>query len=120
MAGERDGHAPYATVAMKERLFRQVGVYDFGVARANQPVRLHDRNDRAVARAIAIGVVLEVRLEDRLQHDLDGGLNHPVRIVGMPRGRSPPPGFGIVTRRAGSARYDQRRLAQIGMASPVP
>jgi hypothetical protein len=23
----------------------------------------------------------------------------------MPRGRSPPPGFGIVTRRTGSARY---------------
>ena len=41
-------------------------------------MRCLDRIDRAAARAIAKGVVLEVRLEDRLQHDLGGGLNHPV------------------------------------------
>lgn len=27
------------------------------------------------------------------------------RIVGMPSGRSPPPGFGIITRRTGAGRY---------------
>ena len=32
----------------------------------------------AAARSIAIGAILEVRLENRLQHNLGGGLNHPV------------------------------------------
>ncbi len=36
------------------------------------------RINRAAARPIAIGAVLEVRPEDRLQHDLGGGLNHPI------------------------------------------
>ncbi len=65
-------------VRNRVEIFRQIGVYHVGVAPADQPVRFLDRIDRAAARAIAKGVVLEVRLEDRLQHDLDGGLNHPI------------------------------------------
>src|SRR5450631_4500631 len=68
-------------------------VNDVGIAPAHQPVRFLDGIDRATTRSIAIGAVLEVRLEDRLQHDLGGGLNTRSRIVGIPSGRSPPPGF---------------------------
>ena len=42
------------------------------------PVHVLDRVDRPACGAIAIGIVLEVRLEDRFQHELGGGLNHPV------------------------------------------
>ena len=59
-------------------IFRQIGVHHVGVAPANQPVHFLDRVGRAPSRAVAIGVVLEVRLEDRLQHELGGGLNHPI------------------------------------------
>ena len=65
---------------MRDRveIFRQIGVDNVGVAPADQPVRFLDSIDRAAARAIAIGAVLEVRLEDRLQHNLGGGLDHPI------------------------------------------
>jgi hypothetical protein len=59
-------------------IFRQVGVYDVGIAPADQPVRFLDSVNRASARTIAIGIVFEIRLEDRLQHDLGGGLNHTI------------------------------------------
>ena len=59
-------------------IFRQVGVYNVGVAPADQPVRFLDRIARAAARAIAISGILEVRLEDRFQDELGGGLNHPI------------------------------------------
>ena len=65
---------------MRDRveIFRHVGVNDIGIAPAHQPLRFLDRIDRAAARSIAIGAVLEVRFEDWLQHDLGGGLNHPI------------------------------------------
>src|SRR5512137_2356376 len=76
---DASGHR-FEEVRMRDRVevFRQIGVYDVGVAPANQPVRFLDRIDRAAARAIAIGAVLEVRLEDRLEHDLGGGLDDPI------------------------------------------
>ncbi len=95
-------------------IFRQIGVYDVGIAPADQPVRFLDRIDRAAARAIAIGVVLEVRLEDRLQHDLGGGLNHPIpnrrdaeRTFAAPRLRN-----GRPPHRIGPIRLRHEVLAQ--------
>src|SRR5262245_32093715 len=75
------------------------------MAPADQPVHFLDRVYRSANGAVAVSVVLEVRLEDWFQHELGGGLYHPIPIVGMPSGRSPPSGFGIDTRRTGSARY---------------
>ena len=37
-----------------------------------------DRVHRPADGAVAVGVVLEVRLEDRFQHELGGGLDHPI------------------------------------------
>ena len=37
-----------------------------------------DRVHRPAGRAVAIGIVLEVRLEDGFQHELGGGLGHPI------------------------------------------
>ena len=42
------------------------------------PVHFLDRVHRPASGAIAIGIVLEVGLEDRFQHELGGGLNHPI------------------------------------------
>ena len=77
-------------------------------------MRLLDRIDRAAARAIAIGVVLEVRLEDRLQHNLGGGLDHPIpnrrdaeRTFAAPRLRN-----GRPPHRIGPVRLRDEVLAQ--------
>ena len=42
------------------------------------PVHFLDCIHRPARGAIAVGIVLEVSLEDRLQHELGGGLNHPI------------------------------------------
>src|SRR6202165_5463623 len=42
------------------------------------PVHFLDRVHRPANGAIAVGIVLEVRLEDWFQHELGGGLNHPI------------------------------------------
>src|SRR5208337_1000949 len=65
---------------MRDRVevFRQIGVDNVGIAPAKQPVRFLDGVDRAATRPIAISAVLEVRFEDRLQHNLGGGLDHPI------------------------------------------
>src|SRR4051794_12149719 len=59
-------------------VFRQISIDHVGVAPADVPVHVLDRVGSAPSRAVAIGTVLEVRLEDRPQHQLGGGLNHPV------------------------------------------
>src|SRR4051812_27616995 len=86
-------------------VFRQISIDHVGVAPADVPVHVLDRVGSAPSRAVAIGTVLEVRLEDRPQHQLGGGLNHPVPNGRMPSGRSPPPGLGIITRRTAAGRY---------------
>src|SRR3982075_829296 len=48
------------------------------MAPADQPVHFLDRVYRSTNGAVAVGVVLEVRLEDRFQHELGGGLDHPI------------------------------------------
>jgi hypothetical protein len=65
---------------MRDRVevFRQIGVNNVSVAPAYKPVRLLDGIDRAATRAIPISAILEVRLENRFQHNLGGGLRHPV------------------------------------------
>ena len=67
-------------LAMRDRVevLGQIGVHHIGVAPAEQPVHFLDRVAPLRARPVAIGTVLEVRLEDRLQHQLGGGLHHPV------------------------------------------
>jgi hypothetical protein len=62
-------------------------------------VHFLDRLLRAPLRPIAIGIRIEVRFKDWFQQQLGGYLHHPSRTVGIPSGRSPPPGFGIITRR---------------------
>jgi hypothetical protein len=57
---------------------RQISVYHVGVAPAHEPVHFLDRVGRTTCGPIAISTVLEVRLKDRFQHELGGGLNHPV------------------------------------------
>jgi hypothetical protein len=76
---DASGHR-FEEVRMRDRveIFRQISIDNVGVAPADQPVRFLDRIDRAAPQAIAIGAVLEVRLEDRLEHDLGGGLDHPI------------------------------------------
>ena len=59
-------------------VFRQVGVNDVGVAPADQPVHFLDRVGRTATGPVAIGSIVEIRLEDRFQHELGGGLNHPI------------------------------------------
>src|SRR4051812_1569940 len=59
-------------------VFRQISIDHVGVAPADVPVHVLDRVGSAPSRAVALGTVLEVRLEDRPQHQLGGGLNHPV------------------------------------------
>jgi hypothetical protein len=59
-------------------VLRQVGVNDIGVAPANQPVYLLDRVGRTATGPVAIGSIVKVRLEDRFQHELGGGLSHPI------------------------------------------
>src|SRR6266498_3872407 len=48
------------------------------MAPADQPVHFLDRVHRSTTGAVAVGIVLEVRLEDRFQHELGGGLHHPI------------------------------------------
>ena len=60
------------------QVFRQIGVYHVGVAPADQPVHFLDGIGPAAAGSIAISRVLEIRLEDRFQHQLGGGLDHPI------------------------------------------
>src|SRR6195256_5720622 len=48
------------------------------MAPADQPVHFLDRVHRSANGAVAVGIVLEVRLEDRFQHELGGGLHHPI------------------------------------------
>src|SRR5271169_143421 len=59
-------------------VLRQVGVNDIGVAPADQPVHFPDRVGRTATGPVAIGSIVEIRLEDRFQHELGGGLNHPI------------------------------------------
>ena len=56
----------------------EVGVHHVGVTPADVPVHFLDRVHCPTSRAVAVGIVLEVRLEDRFQHQLGGGLNHPI------------------------------------------
>ena len=48
------------------------------VCPAEKPVRFPDGIDRATTWPITIGTVLQARLVYQLQHDLGGGLNHPI------------------------------------------
>src|ERR1700676_695209 len=48
------------------------------MAPADQPVHFLDRVHRSANGAVAVGIVLEVRLEDWFQHELGGGLDHPI------------------------------------------
>ncbi len=56
----------------------QIGVDHVGVTPANMPVHFLDRVHRPARGTVAVGIVLEVSLEDRFQHDLGGGLDHPI------------------------------------------
>jgi hypothetical protein len=47
--------------------------------------------------------LFEIRLEDRFQHELGGGLNHPI-LYGRDAAFAAP-GLGIITRRTGAGRY---------------
>jgi hypothetical protein len=53
-------------------IFRQIGVYDIGVAPANQPVHFLDGVGRTATGPVTIGTILEIRLEDRFQYELGG------------------------------------------------
>src|SRR3954466_13089553 len=57
---------------------RQIGVHHVGIAPADVPVHVLDRVGPAATGPITIGAILEVRLEDGFQHQLGGGLDHPV------------------------------------------
>ena len=57
----------------------------------------------------AIRAVFQVRLEIDSSTSLAAVAATRPRIVGMSNGRSPPPGFGIITRRTGSGRIPSRR-----------
>jgi hypothetical protein len=59
-------------------VFRKIRIYDLGVATAKQRMHFLDRVRPAPLWPIAIGRGVEIRLEDRLQHQLGGGLHHPV------------------------------------------
>src|SRR5712672_879561 len=76
---DTSGHR-FEQVRVRDRveIFRQIGVNDIGIAPAEKPVRFLDGIDRATTRSIAIGTIFQVRFEYRLQHDLGGGLNHPI------------------------------------------
>ena len=60
-----------------------------------------DRIGRAPLRPIAIGTVLKSASKIGSSTSLAAVCTTRSRIVGMPSGRSPPPGFGIITRRTG-------------------
>ena len=72
-------HRPHQ-VLMRNRveILRQIGVHHIGIAAAEQRVHFLDRVGPAPPWPVAIGRGIEVRLEDRLQHQLGGGLHHPV------------------------------------------
>ena len=72
-------HRPHQLL-MRNRVevLRQVGIHHLGVAAAEQRVHFLDRVRPAALRPIAVGRGVEIRLEDRLQHQLGGGLHHPV------------------------------------------
>ena len=76
---DASGHR-FEEVRMRDgvEVFRQIGVNHVGVAPAYQPVHFLDGIGPAAAGPIAISAVLEVRLEDRFQHQLGGGLDHPI------------------------------------------
>ena len=57
---------------------RDKSAYATSMAPADQPVHFLDRVHRSANGAVAVGIVLEVRLEDRFQHELGGGLDHPI------------------------------------------
>ena len=59
-------------------VLRQIGIDHIRVAPAQQPVHFLDRVRPTAAGPIAICAVFQVRFKDRLQHQLGGGLNHPV------------------------------------------
>ena len=59
-------------------ILRQIRIHDFCVAAAEQRVHFLDRVGPAPLRPVAKSRGVEVRLEDRLQHQLGGGLHHPV------------------------------------------
>jgi len=56
---------------------------------------------RTTPRSITISTGFQIRLEDRLQHQLGGGLHHPVPYRRNPQWSFATPGFGIITRRTG-------------------
>ena len=57
---------------------RQISADDIGVPLAKVPVYFSDCVHRPAFGTITVSRVLQVGLEDRLQHDLGGGLHHPV------------------------------------------
>ena len=63
---------------MLSKYFDRSASTTVGVAAAEQRVHLLDRVRPAALRPIAVGRGVEIRLEDRLQHQLGGGLHHPV------------------------------------------
>jgi hypothetical protein len=80
-------------------IFRQIGVNDIGVAPADQPVHFLDCIGRTATGPVPIGTILEIRLEDRFQHELGGGLNHPI-----PNGRNAQRAFPRATCKIAVAR----------------
>src|SRR5262249_1500791 len=83
----------------------QIGVDHVGVAPAYQPAHFFDRVHRFADGAVA--VTLSSKSASKLGPSGSWGAFCPPRPrrVGMPRGRSPPPGFEITPRRTGSGRY---------------
>ena len=59
-------------------ILAQIGIDHVGVALPKQGQHRLDRIARAAFRPIAVRGRIQIRFEDRLQHQLRGGLHHPV------------------------------------------
>src|SRR6516164_6189662 len=86
-------------------VLRQVGIDHVSVPLTQTAVYRSHRILGLLPRPIPVGIRFEVRLEDGLQHKLVAVCTTRSRIVGIPSGRAPPSGFGIITRRTGLALY---------------
>jgi len=100
-AGPQPGEVP---VRDGVEVLRQIGAHHVGVAPAGELVHFLDRVGPTPSGAVAIGPLS--RSASKIGSTTSFAAVCPTRsrMVGMPSGRSLPPGFGIIARRTGRGR----------------